>query len=180
MRGDKCKIKGCTNIVNCERGLICSMHGARFFRSKKLTGVGDYNYVSPEWTVSKKGTPCLSSTGYLRINVTGVRILHHRYLMEKHLGRKLRKDEMVHHINGIGSDNRIENLIVIKQSQHISKYHPKKSLIDWSKYSITSPRSFNRWHPCQIKTCIICGGKSKYAGLCGKHYQSYRHNFLKK
>jgi len=42
----------------------------------------------------------------------------HRIISEKKLGRKLRTDEHVDHINGDPDDNRPENLRVVSKAKH--------------------------------------------------------------
>ncbi len=49
-------------------------------------------------------------------------VLQHRWVMEQHLGRELESDEVVHHKNQDGFDNRIENLEVMSKSEH-SRHH---------------------------------------------------------
>jgi len=49
----------------------------------------------------------------------------HRLVIEQHLGRELRKDEEVHHLNSNKWDNRLENLLLIPKAEH-SRLHGKE------------------------------------------------------
>lgn len=62
------------------------------------------------------------STPYAAMRDNGVHKSVHRVMMERHIGRKLRSDEVVHHVNGNKRDNRIENLVIMTSGEH-SRLH---------------------------------------------------------
>ncbi len=75
--------------------------------------------------------------GYVIVTVepgrNGRKDLEHRIVMERVLGRKLRRGEVVHHKNGIRDDNRPENLELCENSGvHIAKHHPEAYANRWN------------------------------------------------
>jgi len=74
---------------------------------------------NPHW----KGGRLITKDGYIEVIVPGSKpktkyILEHRLVMEQKLGRKLTKIELVHHLNGIRTDNRIDNLSIVNSTEH--------------------------------------------------------------
>lgn len=65
--------------------------------------------------------------------------LAHRCIMERYLGRPLKTSEMVHHINGDKSDNRISNLMIVDHKHHAVEH--------------------GRWKHPAIKLCAVCRKK---------------------
>lgn len=56
--------------------------------------------------------------GYIYLRLDGRRVYEHILVAEKALGRKMKRGEVVHHINGDKADNRNCNLLICDKSYH--------------------------------------------------------------
>ncbi len=102
--------------------------------TKKKISEAQLGEKSHSW----RGGRCQRKSGYVLIKTYGHPlaqrygyVLEHRLVMEKFLGRYLTKKEVVHHINNIKNDNRIENLILFNNELEHKIYHAKQKILNY-------------------------------------------------
>lgn len=127
------------HFYNPDRIRVCKNCGKGFEAGseKKKKGMICSRACYNEW-ISKHGRTHRSPIGHVTSAIqTGRRYvktgegkyrLEHRAVIEASIGRRLRTSEVVHHKNGNPSDNRLDNLLVVTQSEHM-KIHKEAEKI---------------------------------------------------
>lgn len=149
----------------------------RKMRSISMSGAGN-----PRWL----GGTRAKTDGYIEIyqpnhpykNKGRNTVYEHRLVMEEHLGRYLLPHEIVHHINENKYDNRLENLLLLSNAEHMKLHSALKE---------RHPRSYfctpEVWQKTKYSCCKKCNTttiRHRGHGLCAKCYvQEKRKNRLK-
>ena len=95
---------------NCNKDFVTN---PAYITRRKSAGIFCTRLCMDTYIKNNK-TAVVGTDGYVHVG----KDRQHRQIVEKALGRKLLKREYIHHINGIKTDNRIENLQVVSPREH--------------------------------------------------------------
>ena len=90
----------------------CHYDGLNGYGHTKIRSDGYLKTFVPEH-------PNASADGY---------VMTHTLVMERHIGRYLEPNEVVHHINHVRDDNRIENLKLMDAHEHMSMHMKERHM----------------------------------------------------
>jgi len=95
-------------------------------RKNVYSGKNHYNWKGGTRSHGK-GYSMIYAPDHPRANKRTKVVMEHVLVMEQHIGRLLQHGEVVHHINEIKNDNRIENLVLLTDSEHKSLHAKNNS-----------------------------------------------------
>lgn len=96
----------------------------RSFCTKECEGIAHRGSGNPKWkggiTTSVDGRRVVYAPGHPNANIGENRthVLEHKLMAEIKLGRPLKDNEVVHHINGDVTDNNPDNLMILTPHEH--------------------------------------------------------------
>jgi len=108
--------------------LVCQQCGKNFTRQKWVPSKSYICCSRKCHTEFQRKDRVINGNGYVAIWVDDQKVLEHRFVMEQYLGRSLLENEIVHHINNNRTDNRVENLQVMTQGQHVGLHNKNRQL----------------------------------------------------
>lgn len=138
---------------------------SRIKMSKSRSGDKHWNWNGGK-SISKQNGYVLVKTGV----GNGTYKLEHRLVMEKHICRKLKPFpfEVVHHKNGIRTDNRIENLELMTATAHAKEHNHLEKINSIRKANKVVGLTF-KCSKCN-KFLKIRNKKYMFCRTCCRHY----------
>jgi hypothetical protein len=94
---------------------------------------------------------------YKALKVSSQKIDEHRHIMQQFLNRKLKRNEVVHHMDNNPRNNKIENLKLMKLDEHC-KIHGFGTKI--------RPESRKLFNPDKKAVCRYCGKEKEIEQFC--------------
>ena len=88
--------------------------------------------------------------GYYWYNCNGEKVFIHREVAEQHIGRKLKKNEVAHHLDGNKLNNDPENIVVLTRVDHARIHKNPNIKLKKTKDGLFEACPFS-------KKCVICG-----------------------
>lgn len=90
-----------------------------------------------EWMAGNIGRKGITSHGYVRVYLgNGRREYEHVLIAEKALGRPLKENERVHHVNCARAENRNDNLLICTHDYHLALHARMRAHPYWSQFDL--------------------------------------------
>lgn len=128
--GKKCSVPKCERPAKLK--LLCLAHYQRVYKTgqvrpdepitKSHSGSRNSNWRGGQ-VIEPSGRVLVYMPNHPNAKWCGTHVYRYRLVMEKHLGRYLTQDDIVHHRNGIVNDDRIENLVLTTRSKHAKAHN---------------------------------------------------------